>query len=139
MGDFYLKRCIILRWKVKVVQSCPTLCDPMDCTVHGIPGQNAGVGSHSLLQGIFPTQEWNPGLPHCRRISYQLSHREALVALVVKSPPANAGGRDAGSIPGSGRSPGGGHGYPLQHSGLESPMDRGVCWVTVHMVTKSQT
>ena len=32
------------------------------------PGQNTGVGSHSLLQGIFPTQGWNPGLPHCRQI-----------------------------------------------------------------------
>ena len=42
------------------------------------PGQNTGVGSLSLLQGIFPTQESNPGLPDCRRILYQLSHREAL-------------------------------------------------------------
>ena len=39
------------------------------------PGQNAGVGSHSLLQGIFPTQGSNPGLPNCRRILYQLSHQ----------------------------------------------------------------
>ena len=35
-------------------------------------GQNTGVGSHSLLQGIFPTQGSNPGLPHCRQILYQL-------------------------------------------------------------------
>ena len=47
------------------------------------------------------------------------------VALVVKNLPANSGDtRDAGSIPGSGRSPGGGHGNPLQYSCLESPMDR---------------
>ena len=39
------------------------------------PGQNTGVGSLSLLQGIFPTQGLNPGLPHCRRILYQLSHK----------------------------------------------------------------
>ena len=39
------------------------------------PGQNTGVGSLSLLQGIFPTQGSNPGLPHCRWILYQLSHR----------------------------------------------------------------
>ena len=39
------------------------------------PGQNTGVGSLSLLQGIFPTQESNPGLPHCRWILYQLSHK----------------------------------------------------------------
>ena len=40
-------------------------------------GQNTGVGSLSLLQGIFPTQGLNPGLPHCRRIPYQLSHQES--------------------------------------------------------------
>ena len=39
------------------------------------PGQNTGVGSRSLLQGIFPTQGSNPGLLHCRQILYQLSHR----------------------------------------------------------------
>ena len=39
------------------------------------PGQNPGVGSLSLLQGIFPTQGSNPGLPHCRQILYQLSHK----------------------------------------------------------------
>ena len=44
------------------------LCNPMDYT-----GQNAGLGSHSLLQGIFPTQESNWGLLHCRWILYQLS------------------------------------------------------------------
>ena len=38
------------------------------------PGQNTGVGSLSLLQGIFPTQGLNPGIPHCRQILYQLSH-----------------------------------------------------------------
>ena len=37
--------------------------------------QNTGVGSHSLLQGICPTQGSNPGLPHCRQILYKLSHR----------------------------------------------------------------
>ena len=39
------------------------------------PGQNTGVGRHSLLQGIFPTQGSYPGLPHCRWILYQLSHK----------------------------------------------------------------
>ena len=41
------------------------------------PGQNTGVGSLSLLQGIFSTQGLNPGLPHCRWILYQLSHKES--------------------------------------------------------------
>ena len=39
------------------------------------PGQNTGMGSFSLLQGIFPAQGSNPGLPHFRRILYQLSHQ----------------------------------------------------------------
>ena len=68
----------ILAWKkvkVKVAQSCPTLCDPMDCTVHGILHQYTGVGSLSLLQGIFATQGLNPGLQHCRQILYQLNHQ----------------------------------------------------------------
>ena len=47
--------------------------------------------------------------------------------------------RDTGLIPGSGRSPGGGHGNPLQYSSLKNPMDRGAWWAIVHRVTKSQT
>ena len=58
--------------KVKVTQSCLILCDPMDCP-WDFPGQNTGVGSQSLLQGIFPNQGSSPGLLHCRRILYQLS------------------------------------------------------------------
>ena len=59
------------------------------------------------------------------------------VALEVKNPPANAGDiRDTGSIPGTGRSPGGGHGNPLYYSCLENPMDRGAWWAAVHRVTK---
>ena len=59
------------------------------------------------------------------------------MALVLKNPPTNTGDvRDAGLIPGSERSPGGGHGNPLQHSGLENPMDRGAWWAAVHGVTK---
>ena len=62
------------------------------------------------------------------------------MALAVKNLPANAGDiRDAGLIPGSGRSPGEGHGNPLQCSCLENPMDRGAWRATVHRVAKSQT
>ena len=61
--------------KVKFTQSCPTFCDS-----HGLyspwnfPGQNTGVGSRSLLQGIFLTQGSNPGLPRCKQILYQMTH-----------------------------------------------------------------
>ena len=59
---------------------------------------------------------------------------------VVKNPPANIGDiRDSGLIPGSGRSPGEGHGNPLQHSCLENPMDRGAWPATVHGVAESDT
>ena len=64
-----------------VVLSCPTLCDPVDCSppgssVHGdSPEKNTGVGCHALFQGIFPTQGSNPGIPHCRQVLYRLSHQ----------------------------------------------------------------
>ena len=67
----------VLCW---VTQSCRTLFNPMDCSppgspVHGdSPGKNTWVGCHALLQGIFPTQGSNAGLPHCGQILYQLSH-----------------------------------------------------------------
>ena len=62
------------------------------------------------------------------------------VAPVVKNPPVNAGDtRDLRTIPGSGRSHGGGHGNPIQCSCLEHPMDRGAWRVIVHRVTKSWT
>ena len=60
------------------------------------------------------------------------------MALVVKNPPVNAGDvRDVGLIPEWERSPGGGHGNPLQYSCLENPMDRGAWRAIVHRVTKS--
>ena len=62
------------------------------------------------------------------------------VALVVESPLASAGDtRDVGSIPGLGRSPGGGHHNPLQYSFLENPVGRGAWWATVYRVSKSRT
>ena len=69
-------------WKILclVTQLCLTLCDPIDYSlpgsVHGdSPGNNIGVRCHALLHGIFPTQELNPGLSHCRWILYYLSHQ----------------------------------------------------------------
>ena len=62
------------------------------------------------------------------------------VALVIKNPLVNAGDqRDTGSIPGSGRSPGGGNGNPFQYFCLGNPMDRGAWGAIVRRVTKSQT
>ena len=58
--------------KVKVAQLCGTLCDPMGWNS---PGHNTGVGSLSLLQGIFPIQGSDPDLLHCSQIHYHLSHQ----------------------------------------------------------------
>ena len=92
------------------------------------PGQNTGVGSLSLLQGIFPTQGSNPGFLHCRQILHQLSYEGSSFETVVffltkvfllfpgnsaaKESVCNAG--NLGSIPGSGKSPEEGNGNPLQ-------------------------
>ena len=67
-------------WLPLLLFSCKVMSDSL--RPHGLynpsnsPGQNTGVGSHSLLQ-IFPTQGLNPGLPHCRQILYQLSHKRS--------------------------------------------------------------
>ena len=76
------------------------------------------------------------GTPKTKRYLCTLGFQ---VALVVKNPPANTGDiRDASSIPGSRRSPGGGHGNPFHYSRLENPMGRGAWQAAVHRVAKSQ-
>ena len=77
--------------EVKVAQFCLTLCDPMNCSPWNSPGQNTGVGSLSLLQGIFRTQGSNPGLPHCRWILDQLSHKGSPVTLEWVAYPFSSG------------------------------------------------
>ena len=57
------------------LQSCLSLCNPIDCSLPGssfrdLPGENTGVGCLALLQGIFPTQGFNPSLPLCRQLLY---------------------------------------------------------------------
>ena len=77
---------------VLVTQSCPTYCDHMVCILPGSsvrgdpPGKSTGVGCHSLLQGIFPTQGSNPALPHCRQILYRLSQQGLLSYLLLPVP-----------------------------------------------------
>ena len=70
------KYLIIYFWKVKASES--EICSVVsDYSPWNSLSQNTGVGSLSLLQGIFSTQGSNPGLPHCRQILYQLSHKES--------------------------------------------------------------
>ena len=70
---------ISLESEVKVPQSSPPVGDPVGniYSPWNSAGQNTGVGSLSLLQGIFPVQGLNPGFLHCRPILYQLSHKRS--------------------------------------------------------------
>ena len=79
-GGFSLQTCSPMKVKVLVIQSCLTLCNPMDCSlsgpsVHGILQPRTRVGCYALLQWIFLTQRSNPGILHCRQILYCLSHQ----------------------------------------------------------------
>ena len=108
---------------------------PPGSSVHrDSPGKNTGVSCHALLQGIFPTQGANLK-PYTSCIGRQVSSSQLV-------PPVFPGGsageeptcnvEDLGLIPGLGRSPGEGKGYPLQYSGLENSTD-----CIVHAVAKS--
>ena len=77
---------------------------------------------------------------HTHTHTHTYMYRASQVSLVVRNPPANVGHvRDGGLIPGSGKSPGGGHGNSLQYSCLKNPMDRGAWRDTAHRVEKSWT
>ena len=89
----------------------------------------------NLIKYRFPTASYYSGFEVKPR-----NLQDTQVPLVVKNLPANTGAiKEVGSIRGLGRSPGGGHGSPLQYSWLENPMDRGAWSATVHVVAKSQT
>ena len=82
-----------VKWS-EVTQSCPNFCNPLDyslpgSSIHGIfQAKSTGMGCHFLLQGIFPTQGSNEGLPHCRQTLYHLSYRgrEVTLCIALKSP-----------------------------------------------------
>ena len=133
ISRYYQLWCLCVFECVKVTQSCPTLWDPMDYTVHGIlqarilgwvaislcggssqprdrtqvsriagvsftswatgKPKNTGVGSLSLLQRIFPTQESYPGLPHYRQVLYQLNHKGSHGAHAASLSPNNSARR----------------------------------------------
>ena len=118
-----------------VAQLCPTLCDPMDCSppdssVHRI-FQARILEWDAILSPDCPDpriEPMPPVSPALHVVLYRLSPDDASGKKKKKKKnlPVNAGGiRDVGSIPGSGRSPGGGHGHPIQYSCLKNPMDGG--------------
>ena len=122
-----------------VAQLCLMLCDPRDCSPPG-----------SSVHGIYQARilEWVV-MPFSRGSSQPRDRTcvPVVPALQADSLPAEPQGKpvnsgatgDAVSIPGLGRSPGGGNGNSLQYSCLENPMDRGALWAMVHGATKSWT
>ena len=105
-----------------IIQSCLTLCEPMDCSP---PGSSVhGIFWASILElpfpppGDLPDPGIEPGLQDCRWILYHCATWGASqVVLMVKNISASLGDvKDTGLIPGSVRSPGGGHGNPLRYS-----------------------
>ena len=98
----------------------------------------SGWGTH-VNPWLFHSNVWQNSLQKKKKVKNKIKYKKknvsiwlrwaSQVAQEVKNPPANAGDkRDAGSIPGSGRSPGAGNGYPLQCSCRGNPMDRGTWW-----------
>ena len=163
VGCHFLLQCMKVKSESEseVAQLCPTLQDPMDCSLPG-----ASVHSYWYLVHLFFFRHIICILSlrlYLKKVSHHfyfllflwvlrslysilLALFSALAILLlltpqgfpggseVKNPHANAG--DVGSIPGSGRSPGEWNGNPLQYSWLGNPMDRGAWWATVHGVTK---
>ena len=150
----------------KSLQSCPTLCDPIDDIPPGstVPGILQARTLEWVAISFSSAWKWKvkvKSLSHVRLLatpwtaahqaspSMGFSRQECWsgvplpspqVVLVVKILPASAGDiRNAGLIPGLGRSPGNGYHNPLQCSCLENPMDRGAWPAMVHRVPKSQT
>ena len=98
------------------------------------------VAKNTKFFGAKSSNQWIETLATFNRDSnmFNKQHMGLPGGIVEKNPPANAGDvGDASSIPGLGRSPGGGNGNPLQHSCLENPMDRGAWQATVHGVAQS--
>ena len=109
---------------------------------HGNPLQYSSLENPHGQRILACCSPWDHRVRHnwMTKYSTALKPRASQVALVVKNLPANARHiREAGSIPGSGTSPEGGHGNLFLYSSLENPMNRGAWWATVHRISKNQT
>ena len=128
-----------------VTQSCPTLCDPMDCS---LPGSSAhGIPQTRILEWVaisFPRESFWPR--DWTRVSHTAGRfitiwatRYVQVSFLLVLFVGSDGKESACSTGDLGWSPGEGNGYSLQCSWLDNPMDRGAWWTTVHRVPKSRT
>ena len=109
-------------------------------TWHPLVQTTLNQGQQILFLFVYPCGHKWQGLLTLNNIPFYTSPRASQVALMVKNPPTKQGDtRDAGLIPGLGRSPGAGNNNPLHYSCLENPMGRGAWRATVHRATQGQT
>ena len=120
VGCHFLLQC--MKVKNEVIQSCPTLSDPMDCS---LPGSSIhGIFQARVLEWVaIAFSEVHLYMGFKKNVYYTVLWASQVV-LMVKNPPASVGVRDVGLIPGLERSPGGGHGKLLQYSCLENRQNR---------------
>ena len=130
LGKRLEKNCMacFIHYLCLVIQSCLTLCNPTDCSP-------AGSSAHGILQTRI--LEW-VAIPFSNSL-FQYCFTCIWIPARLRGKESTCTTGDAGSIPGLGRSPGGGHGNPLQYSCLENPMGRGALQAIVHRVRKSWT
>ena len=123
---------------IYMLKICPPIAPSCWCPASVYGSSSLGGYSKPVCRKSMNNESGEPSLEILPFL--MLDNWASQVELVAKNPPANAGDiRDAGLIPCLGRSPGGGHGYPLHYSCLENPMDRGAWQATVHRVAKSWT
>ena len=130
VGCHFLLQCMKIKSEREVTQLCPTLSDPMDCS---LPGSSV----HGTLQARV--LEWGAiDFSDLGIIMHSYMHKHIHVCF-----PSDSDGKDSawnvgdiGSVPGLERYPGEGNGYPLQYSCLGNPLDRGTWWAIVHRIAK---
>ena len=128
-----------ISWKLITLQYCSGFCHTLTWISHGFTCFPHPDPPSRLPLFTFKHDGINNLFCHHTLITATVCWASQ-VALVVKNPPANAGDvRNMSSIPGSRRSPGGGHGIPLQCSCLENPTARWACRATVHGIAESDT
>ena len=142
LKDYLFFSFICISWRLITLQYCSGFCHTLTWISHGftcIP-ENF-IPNLARVPVIFPPEfiQVNPRATKPLLVKSSSFYGQRSSDSVVKNPPANAGDEDVGSIPGSGRSSGGGRGNPLQYSCLENPMDRGAWRAAVHGVPKSWT
>ena len=127
-------------WPIPGVEGGSTVQDMASAKEGGGTGRH--VGSHEALYGVQNLMLPTESIVQICFFGVIALHKNRVLdeSNLVKNLPANAGdARDTGSVPGSRRSLGGGHGNPLQYSCLENPMDRVAWWAKIHGAAKSRT